>query len=72
MTKKRVRLDQPKFAEVLARAAHLCPNMGAVMDAKQSANGHDWRYCSTCGREYDALAGECPFCAAGEPAEFEQ
>lgn len=72
MTKKRVRLDRPKFAEVLARAAHLCPNMGAIMDAGQAVKGHDWRYCAKCGHEYDALADKCPFCAAGEPAEFKE
>jgi hypothetical protein len=37
---------------------------GAVRD------GHDFRSCSECGREYDALAGECPFCAEGQPATF--
>jgi hypothetical protein len=30
----------------------------------------DLRFCSECGNEYDALAGPCPFCAEGQPAEF--
>lgn len=33
-------------------------------------DGHDFRFCADCGKEYDALDGDCPFCAEGQPAEF--
>jgi len=40
-------------------------------DTKMRTNGHDFRFCADCGREYDALAGKCPFCAEGrQPTEF--
>lgn len=39
---------------------------GAVHD------GYDFRFCSKCGHEYDALAGKCPFCSEGQPPDFSE
>ena len=66
-----------KILDVLKSAAkksNLCPNMAKEMnlDDEDVARGQDLRFCAKCGREYDALAGECPFCAEGQPAEFEE